>query len=95
MAMEDGVQQAEVTSHELARQLLARRDNTVRIELLTNGPDGETFLTRTVGLRDQDDLAAAAGVCDEPTVYYDPRRDVVIIRAGFIGTDWIEPANPT
>ncbi|GIF08713.1 hypothetical protein [Actinoplanes siamensis] len=71
-------------SHELARELLARRNNDVRIQVvLDDNPGGEAYTTVLVELRDQDstidpDLRA------QPVVTYDATADAVVIRAGAV-----------
>lgn len=71
-------------SHDLARALLARRDNDVRVQVLVDDdPTGETYRVSLVQLRDQDrtidpDLNA------EPVVGYDADADAVVIRAGCV-----------
>ncbi len=77
-------------SHDLARALLARRNNDVQVEFLTAAPDGDSFLLRRVELRDGGFLSAPELVGPEEVVEYDPERDVIVIRAGFVVTG--EPA---
>ncbi len=67
-------------SHDLARELLARRNNDVRIQVITDADD-EAYETQMIELRDQHDLQADA------VVTYDPTGDVIVIRAGWVATD--------
>ncbi len=71
-------------SHDLARALLARRNNDVQVEFLTEGPDGDSVLLRRVELRDGGFLAEPERVSPEEVVEYDPDRDVIVVRAGFV-----------
>jgi hypothetical protein len=71
-------------SHDLAQELLARRNNDVRIQvLLDDDPDGETYQTCLVELRDQDPTIDP-DLNGEPVVTYDHDGDVVVIRAGIV-----------
>lgn len=78
-------------SHDLARQLLARRNNDVRIEVLVDDdPTGETYQTVTVELRDQDPTIDP-DLNDDAVVSYSGLNDVIIIRAGLVVLD--DPMN--
>jgi hypothetical protein len=71
-------------SHELARLLLARRDNDVRIEvLLDDDPTGETYRTYMVELR-CDDTLLDPDLRSDGAVHYDPRADALVIHAGVV-----------
>lgn len=73
-------------SHDLAHALLARRNNDVQVEYLTEAPDGDQFLLRRVDLRDGGFLAEPERVGSEEVVAYDSDRDLILIRAGFVAT---------
>ena len=72
-------------SHDLAQQLLARRNNDVRVQVL-------------VELRDQD-LAIDPDLNGQPVVTYDHGTDVIVIHAGVVvltdGDDDTEPVELT
>jgi len=71
-------------SHDLARELLARRNNDVRVQVLVDDdPSGETHKTCLVELRDQDPTINPELRAD-PVVSFDPYNDVVVIRAGIV-----------
>lgn len=74
-------------SHDLAHALLARRNNDVRVEYLTDAPDGDGFLLRQLELRDSPFLGEPERVASDEVVTYDAGQDWVIIRAGFVATD--------
>lgn len=71
-------------SHDLARALLARRNNDVRIEvLIDDDPAGERgYLVRRVGLRD--DLRGSAQIPAGDVITYDTADDVIVVRAGCV-----------
>lgn len=72
-------------SHDLARALLAHRNNDVRVEVLTYNPaDDDTPLLRQVELRDGGFLTAEDRVDEADVVAYDADRDAIIVRAGFV-----------
>ncbi len=73
-------------SHDLARALLARRNNDVQVEVLTEGPDGDSFLLRRIDLRDGGRLLPPERIGPDEVVEYDPERDVIVVRAGFVVT---------
>jgi hypothetical protein len=73
-------------SHDLARALLARRNNDVSIEYLTEAPGGDECLLRRVELRDSGFLVEPERVTAEQVVAYDADRDVIVIRAGYVAT---------
>jgi hypothetical protein len=71
-------------SHDLARALLARRNNDVRIEVLVDDdPKGEReiFASRTE-LRD--DSESSYRVATGEVVSYDAEDDVIVIKAAFV-----------
>ncbi len=74
-------------SHDLARLLLAHRNNDIRVEVLVDDdPAGERDLhAQWVDLRDG---GTARGSWHElpadQVVAYNPDEDVVVIRAGFV-----------
>lgn len=73
-----------MTSHELARMLLARRDNDVRIRvLIDDDPTCETYRYQLVDLA-RDDTLLDSDLRAEPAVTYNPADDVVVINAGVI-----------
>jgi hypothetical protein len=73
-----------VLSHDLARELLAKRNNDVCIEvLIDDDPSGETYRTTLVELRDQDP-AIDPDLNAEPVLRYDHTNDVLIIKAGIV-----------
>lgn len=73
-------------SHDLARALLAHRDNDVRIEVLVDDdPDGERDIYKTrVGLRDGVTLTSGYYLPADELVGYDGENDLVIIKAAFV-----------
>lgn len=73
-------------SHDLARLLLARRNNDVRIEVLVDDdPAGERgLLVKVTDLRDFEPSSGATTVPAEEVVSYDAEDDVIVIRAGSI-----------
>lgn len=75
-----------MTSHELARLLLARRDNDVRFLVAINdGDDNSPYDMLLIGDPSEfAELDEVYGSADP--VRYDPKSDVVIIRAGVIYT---------
>jgi hypothetical protein len=76
-----------VLSHDLARALLARRNNDVLIEVLVDeDPTGERELqTQRVDLRDGGQATGSMWqVPSDLVVEYDGADDVVVIRAGFV-----------
>lgn len=71
-------------SHDLARELLARRNNDVRVEVLVDDDTtGETYQTVMVELRDQDPTIDP-DLNDDAVVGYSGLNDVIIIRAGLV-----------
>lgn len=80
-------------SHDLARELLARRNSDVRIQVvIDDDPTGVTYRTTLVQLRNEDDTLDA-DLRAEPVVTYDSDADAVVIRAGAVVlTDPDEPA---
>lgn len=71
-------------SHDLARELLARRNNDVRVQLLIDDdPTGQTYRTMLVELRDQDSTIDP-DLLGDPVVAYDPVTEVIVIRAGAV-----------
>lgn len=73
-----------MTSHELARLLLARRDNDVYLQvLIDDDPSGQTYSARTVRLQCDDDLLDP-DLRAAPVVTYDSQRDGVVIAAGSV-----------
>jgi hypothetical protein len=74
-----------VLSHELARALLARRDNDVRIVVIAS--DGGTDdLEISVPLRDSADEMETHRVTSDQVVHYFPTADEVAIFAGEVYT---------
>jgi hypothetical protein len=81
-----------VLSHDLAQELLARRNNDVRIQVLID--DGsDDYLVRLVELR-ADEITLDDDYRDDPVVGYDAFNDVVIIRAGLIVTQLPDGGEP-
>jgi|GEM_PF-6128830 hypothetical protein len=81
-------------SHDLARELLARRNNDVRVQvLIDDDPTGETYRTSLVELRDQDSTIDP-DLLGDPVVTYDPASDVIVIRAGAVVIADPEDAGP-
>ena len=84
-------------SHDLARELLSRRNNDVRIQVLTDAGD-EGFRNQLVELRDQDPTIGPEYRTD-PVVTYDPYAEAVVVRAGVVTSGdglplatWLEQA---
>lgn len=77
-----------ITSHELARMLLARRDHTLHVEVLVDDspdPDADTdYVPQTADLRDNEAWSHAVPSGD--LLRYDPEDDVLILKAGVILT---------
>nr|WP_221374355.1 hypothetical protein [Actinoplanes polyasparticus] len=75
-------------SHELARALLARRNNDVRIEVLVDDdPEGERAIwEKRTELRDDTSGHSPYAIPAEQVVAYDEDRDVVVIKASFVIT---------
>lgn len=75
-------------SHDLARALLARRNNDVRIAvLIDDDPDGERDVWETrVPLRDDLSDGSAFKATTDQVVTYAPEDDAIVIRAGFVIT---------
>jgi hypothetical protein len=74
------------SSHELARLLLARRDNDVRIEvLIDDDPTGASYDTHLVELR-CDDTLIDPDLRAGDVVAYHPTSDFVVIRTGAVTT---------
>lgn len=73
-------------SHDLARALLAHRNNDVRIEVLVDDdPAGERdYLVLRTDLRDFEPSNGAHTIPAGEVVGYDGADDVVIVRAGFL-----------
>lgn len=73
-------------SHDLARALLARRNNDVRIEVLVDDdPTGQRgYLVQRTDLRDFEPSNGATTVPAEEIVAYDTEGDVIVIRAGSV-----------
>ncbi len=74
-----------MTSHELARLLLARRDNDVRFLVVLDDGESDEYDIHTVGGRpdDADALMLASG---RGPVFYDEVRDCIVIEAGVVYT---------
>jgi hypothetical protein len=73
-------------SHDLARELLSRRNNDIRIEVLVDDdPAGlRDYLMRRTDLRDFEPSNGAQTVPAGEVVAYDAEDDVIVIRAGSI-----------
>jgi hypothetical protein len=74
-----------LTSHELARALLAKRDNDVRFLVIVD--DDPRSVRPYFGRLIQPYDCEIAGVADqfgEETVTYDPDADAVVIRTGVL-----------
>lgn len=74
-------------SHDLARALLARRNNDVRIEVLVDDdPAGERPLfARRVELRDRGAVTGSTwAIPADEVVEYDGDDDVVVVKAAFV-----------
>lgn len=73
-------------SHDLARALLARRNNDVRIEVLVDDdPAGvRDFLVKVTDLRDFEPSSGSTTVPPEEVVAYDAKADAIVIKAGSI-----------
>ena len=70
-------------SHDLARALLARRNNDVRVEVLVDDdPEGERdYLVKLTDLRDFEPSNGAQTVAVDEIVAYDAEDDEIVIRA--------------
>lgn len=80
-------------SHDLAHELLAHRNNDVRVEVLVDDDTtGETYKTVMVELRDQDPTIDP-DLREDPVIGYDSVNDVVFIRAGIVVVSEEEPEN--
>jgi hypothetical protein len=75
-----------VLSHDLARILLARRNNDIRVEILVDDdPTGEREIyQRRIGLRDGVTLTCGYYAAADDLVVYDGKEDVVVIKAAFV-----------
>lgn len=76
-------------SHDLARALLARRNNAIRVEVLVDDdPSGERAIWPAyVGLRDGGTATDSQWqVTSDEVVTYDPKADAVVIKANFVVT---------
>lgn len=81
-------------SHDLARALLAHRNNDIRIEVLVDDdPTGKRDVYRSrIGLRDGVTLTCGHHLPAAEVVAYDGDDDVVVIRAAFVVLGEPEPA---
>ena len=71
-------------SHALAKALLERRDNNVRIQvIIDDDPTGRTYRTQLVELRDNDRIIDP-DINIEPVVAYDGINNVIVIKAGVV-----------
>lgn len=76
-----------MNSHELAHLLLARRANTIRIEVLVDEDEDAPYHPQTTDLRDAGDgnhNPVSTTIPSDQVVYYDSEDDCVVIRAGVI-----------
>lgn len=76
-----------ITSHELARMLLARRDHTLYVEVLVDDSpdvDNAEYLPQIAGLRNNE--AWLHTVPSEDLLEYDSENDRLILKAGVIVT---------
>ncbi|GAA0495000.1 hypothetical protein Ade02nite_19370 [Paractinoplanes deccanensis] len=75
-------------SHDLARELLARRNNDIRIEVLVDDdPEGERAIwAKRTELRDNDNGGSPYQIPSEQVVSYDSDDDVIVIKANFVVT---------
>lgn len=74
-----------ITSHELARMLLARRDHTLYVEVLVlddNEDDNVPWPTERTELRDVPGHSFT--IPAEELLEYDSRNDVLVLKAGLI-----------
>ena len=73
-------------SHDLARILLAHRNNDVRIEVLVDDdPAGERAIRpQWCGLRDSMPAGSGFAVPAGEVVVYDAEDDVLVVRAGVV-----------
>jgi hypothetical protein len=74
-------------SHDLARLLLARRNNDVRIEVLVDDDPagGRDIWAKRVELRDRGVTTGSAWeVPAGQVVEYDPDDDVIVVKAAFV-----------
>jgi hypothetical protein len=74
-----------LSSHDLARALLARRDNDVRIEVIVSEGDDKHYAI-TTELRDYTELGYKSQhhVESKDVVVYDPTSDTIVIKAGWV-----------
>lgn len=71
-------------SHDLARELLARRNNDVRVRvILDDDPTGKTYTTQLIELQDADPTIDP-DLRTDPVVAYDATHDVIVIYAGCV-----------
>lgn len=73
-------------SHDLARALLSRRNNDIRIEVLVDDdPAGEREIwAKQVELRDDLRGGSTWQIGSDDLITYDTEGDVIVIRAGFV-----------
>jgi len=69
-----------ITTHELARMLLARRNHTLHVEVLVDEDLDAPYYPRTTELRDVPGLSFS--VPSDKLLRYDSDHDVLILLAG-------------
>jgi hypothetical protein len=76
-----------VNSHELAKLLLSRRANDIRIEVLVDEDPDADYEPQMTSLRDAGDgngNPISTTIPADQIVVYDSEEDVIVIRAGVI-----------
>ena len=79
-------------SHDLARELLARRNNDVRIDILVENNELQIYTT-TVELRDSPDVLNDYKIDPKDVVSYHSKSDFIVIRAGLVYTGTVDDAD--
>lgn len=71
-----------ITSHELARMLLARRDHTLYVEVLVDEAEDSPYEPQSTELRDVE--GKSFSIPSDQLLQYDSENDVLTLKAAVI-----------